>query len=143
MSPDLAAVDRTVPLPSTAARGLVAVAVALAINAVLLALGRGLLSVPSGFDPLQWRPVLVTTAAGAIGGAIVYGLLNRVTDRTDDAFLVIAGLVLIVSFVPLVTDFLQRLPAAVVGFVGLLHVVVAVVTVGALVGRPFGIRARG
>jgi hypothetical protein len=137
-------VERAIPLPPIVTRGLVAVIVALAINALLLAVGRGFLPVPSGFEPMQWRPVLLTTAAGAVGGAVVYALLDRVTTRTDRFFLLVAALVLVVSFTPLVTEFLPRLPTTVVGFVGLLHVVVAVVTVGTLGGRPpFDERTRG
>lgn len=138
MSLDRSNVERAIPLPPAVVRAVVAAVVALAINALLLAIGRGILPVPAGFEPLQWRPVLVTTAAGAIGGAVVYGLLDRVTTRTDRVFLVVAALVLLGSFTPLVTDFLHRLPATVVGFVALLHIVVAVVTAGTLVGWSAG-----
>jgi hypothetical protein len=99
----MSAIDRAVPLPSIAVRGLIAALHAVVVNAVLLAIGRAVLPVPPGFEPLQWRPVVVTAAAGALGGAVVYGLLDRATERTARAFIAIAALVLGASFVPLVT----------------------------------------
>lgn len=121
--------------PVLIVRGLVAVVLVVAVTAVVLAIGRELLTVPPGFEPLQWRPAMLSAAAGAVGGTVVYGAIDRLSSQPDIVFTVVATLVLLASFVPIVTAFLGTVDPAILGFVALLHVTVAVITVRALIGR--------
>ncbi|WP_436927900.1 DUF6069 family protein [Halosimplex amylolyticum] len=117
-------------------RGLVAVAVATAVNAGLT-LATDLAGVAPGFDPLSVGPVVVFTAVGVTGAAITYALLDRLLADPDRAFVVVAAVVLVVSWVP-DTTYAPTLPGATtagVALLALLHLTAAVVAVAVLTDR--------
>jgi hypothetical protein len=103
-------------------------------NAALV-VGVGALDVAPEFRALTLPPVVFLSALGAVGATVVYGLLGRDVANRDRTFLRVAGAVLVLSFVPdvalLVVDPAATVLAVVV--LVLMHVVVAVASVGALV----------
>lgn len=119
---------------SLPARAGLAVALAVLVNAVLV-VAAGALGLAPGFQALTLLPVAVLSALGAGGAAVVYGLFRRLVSAPDRTFIRVAGVVLILSFVPDVA-LLTADPAATVPSVVLLmfmHVVVAGASVWALV----------
>lgn len=105
------------------------------VNAVLVVLV-GAVGIAPEFRALTLPPVALLSAVGAIGAVVVYGLLTRYVDRPERTFRRVAAVVLVLSFVPdlglLVGDPAATVPGVVVLMI--MHVVVAAVSVGALVG---------
>lgn len=132
----------TAPVPATrlAIDGVLAVVVASVVNVLVRFVAVSPLAVPAEFGPLGWVPVLNTTAVGVLGATAVYGILTRVSERPDRAFLGIAAAVLALSFVPLLVPpaFLAGAPASVLGTLAVMHVTTAVVAVGLLLRRRPG-----
>lgn len=83
-------------------RGAVAVVAAMFATAVVRTVAVSL-GVPESVDPMQLDPILTSSAFGAAGATIVYGVLTRVSARPNRDFVVVAAVVLLVSFVPVVT----------------------------------------
>lgn len=115
-------------------RGALAVVLSLVVNGLLLGvvLATG---VVTPFRPLAFGPVLMLSAVGAAGATATYWVLTRVSDRPDRLFPGIAGVVLVLSFVPDVT-FLPGQQGATWGAIAVLmvmHVTVAAASVWALV----------
>ncbi|WP_074792608.1 DUF6069 family protein [Haloferax larsenii] len=121
-----------------ARRGLTAVAVSVAANGLLLALVLASGAVQP-FMPLSYPPVLFLSAVGAIGATLVYGVLSRRVENPDRTFLRVAVAALVLSFLPDIGILFGDPQATIPGVVALMamHVVVAVVCVGALtkIGR--------
>lgn len=115
-------------------RGAIAVVVAVVLNVILVFVS-GRLSIAPGFRPLSVPPVVFLSAAGAVGATVVYGLLDRFVDDVDWAFVWIAGVVLLLSFVPDIGLLVADPAATISGVVVLMimHVIVAGVAVGTLV----------
>lgn len=115
--------------------GTLALVVASAVNVLLGGLATSLLGVSAGYGPLGWGPVVNTTVAATIGATVVYGLLDRVTERPNRAFLGVAGFALLVSFAPLVAPpaFLADAPTPVLVTLAAMHVTTALVVVVVLV----------
>lgn len=117
-------------------RGAVALALALAVNWVLLYAVVALeLSPP--FDALEFPSVTLFTALGVSGATVVYGALTRVSETPDSAFVKIAVVVLLLSIVP---DFALYLyvpgaTAAVASVLAFMHVTAAAASVVALTGH--------
>lgn len=126
----------TIPTQTLAVRGGLAVVASLLLNWVLL--GAALASgVVEPFDALSIPPVSLLTALGAIGATIAYGVITRRSDAPDRTFAIVAGVVLLLSFVPDVA-LLENDPEATVSGVIvliLMHVAVAAVCVLALTDR--------
>lgn len=120
---------RSVPV-----RGGVAAALAVLVNAVLVA-GLSSLGVAPGFDALTLPPVAFLSAVGAVGAALVYWALSRYVADANRVFVRVAGVVLVLSFVPDVALLALDPAATVLGVVALMmmHVTVAVASVWALV----------
>lgn len=112
----------------------VAVVVSVVVNVALVLLA-GALDVAPGFRPLSVPPVAFLSAIGAVGAAVVYWLLGRVSETPDRTFVRVAAAVLLVSFVPDLGLLAADPAATVLGVLVLviMHVVVAVASVGALV----------
>jgi hypothetical protein len=90
-----------------------------------------------GFEPLNVGPVAIFSVLGAVGATVAYGVVDRLSETPDRTFVVVAAVVLLVSFVPDVL-MLQADPAATAPAVAVLmfmHVVVAVACVVSLTGR--------
>lgn len=114
-------------------RGISAVVLSLLVNWLLLGVVL-FTDLVSPFDPLNFIPVTLLTAAGAIGAVIVYALVDRRSSTPDRTFAVVAVVVLLLSFIP---DFalLALDDDATVGAVLVLmvmHVTVAVICIETL-----------
>ncbi|HEX4025042.1 MAG TPA: DUF6069 family protein [Steroidobacteraceae bacterium] len=124
----------------------------LIINLIILYLARPL---APGFMPLSVAPVCMWTILGTIGACITYALVRKWSAHPSRTFLIIAIIVLLLSFIP---DYLT-LHASNGAFKGatpagaavlmLMHVVVAALTVGLFLrirrpeGPTFGIKPIG
>lgn len=129
-----------------ARRGLVAVGLSAIVNAVVLAIVRALEIAP-GFRPFQWAPVLLLSIAGAAGAVVVYWLIERRSARPDRTFSIVAGVVLVASFIPdvrllSVDENATTLAVLVLMF---MHVTIAAVCLATLVdgGRLPGVVGEG
>lgn len=104
-------------------------------NAVVLVIVQALEIAPE-FQALTFPPVLFLSGVGAVGAVAVYWVLDRRVDHPPRTLRRIAAAVLVVSFVPdlalLAVDEAATVPGVVV--LMLMHVVVAAVAVGVLVG---------
>jgi hypothetical protein len=118
-------------------RGAVALVVSVLGVALVRALVGVLVSVPAGFTALTWPPLVAVTAVSAIGATVVYAVLSRLGGDAERRFLGVAGAVLVLSYLPLVTV-AGTLPGAtgtLLVVLGVLHVVAAVgIVVPLLVG---------
>jgi hypothetical protein len=103
------------------------------------------LDIPPEFLPLASSgPTIVFTAVSALGAAAVFGVVRRYTERPEYVFRWIAGVVLLLTFVPDLwllsdggADAFQGATATAVGVLMLMHVVAATVIVGFLTAsRP-------
>ncbi|MCH7659797.1 MAG: hypothetical protein IH933_04200 [Euryarchaeota archaeon] len=114
--------------------GLYAATVAIAVNALVLVIALGVFTVPAEYEPLGWMPVIASSAVGVVGATVVYGLITRISKRPKRTFVVVAALVLLVSFVPLVSPPAELVgaPQSVLVTLGLMHVTTAAVAVGVL-----------
>ncbi|WP_255151472.1 DUF6069 family protein [Halorarius halobius] len=119
-----------------ARRGLSALVVAVVAVALVVSAAR-VLDVAPGFDPFGYGPSTLFTVIGVVGATLVYAVLWRVVADPDRTFTLVAGAVLVVSWVPDVVV-APALPGATTGGVlvlAFLHLVVAVVAVGFLTER--------
>ncbi len=114
--------------------GVVSAAFSVLVN-VSIVLVIGSLNIAPGFRPLSVPPVVFLTVLGAGAAVMVYGLLGRIVVDVDRVFLRIAGVLLILSFVPDIALLVVDSSATVLGVVVLMimHVVVAGMSVGFLV----------
>lgn len=117
--------------------GLFAAVAAMVANGVLFAVAVDALGVPAGF-PLAWLPVLASSAIPAVVATVVYGAIARVSRRPNRAFLLVAAVVLAVSFVPFASPppGLASAPSSVYATLGAMHVAAAVAIVGLLTRVP-------
>ena len=124
-------------------RGGAAALVAVVVNAALVAVAQAL-GVAPGFMALSYPPVAFLSAVGAIGATVVYGLIARRRDDPDPLFVRVAGVVLVLSFLPdvglLFGDEAATIPGVVV--LMLMHVVVAAASVR-LLTQPGALAAAG
>jgi hypothetical protein len=125
--------------------GLLAVILAIIVNALVLVTALGVFGVPTEYEPLGWMPVVVSSAIGMIGATLVYGLVTRISERPNRSFVIVASVVLLVSFAPLVS-----LPAELVGApqsvlvtLGLMHVTAAAVAVSVLPRAAASLAVKG
>ncbi|MFC6731295.1 MULTISPECIES: DUF6069 family protein [unclassified Haladaptatus] len=127
-----------------ARRGVLALVISLV--AVLIARGiiGALLTVPTGFDPLNWGAIVFVTTISAVGATIVYGLLDRFTKRVTRNFLVAAAIAFVVETIPLFTV-APLFPGATSTLIAVtlgLHIIVAVGIVASLLRGPELVRRR-
>lgn len=118
--------------------GLIALFVASGLNLVLWALARYLLRLPLHLPsrpgvldlaPASPGQIVLVTALAAVGATLVWGLLLRLTRWARPLFLILALLVLLLSFGPLLA--LPITPAEQI-VLGLMHVTAAVAIVAVL-----------
>ncbi|WP_410765630.1 DUF6069 family protein [Haloferax sp. DFSO60] len=128
----------TLPRATLARRGLLAVTLSVIANALVLALVLASGAVQP-FPPLSYPPVILFSALGALGAALVYGVLSTRVENPDRTFTQVAIAVLVLSFIPdiglLFGDPLATIPGVVVLMA--MHTIVAGICVGTLtrVGR--------
>lgn len=118
------------------ARGIGALALSLVGNWLVLWLVLAF-DLVEPFEPISFSPVTLLTALGVLGAIVVYGALTRRSATPDRTFVVIAAVVLVLSFVPdlalLSSDPAATVPAVIVLMV--MHVVAAVACVVMLTDR--------
>lgn len=128
--------ESSVGTKELAKRGSLAVILSVVANIIVLQA----VLVPSlvqQFEPLNVPPVVLFSALGAFGATVTYALVDRLSESPDRVFTIIAGVALVLSFVPDIA-LLQINPAATLPAVIVLmvmHVVSAVVCVASLTGR--------
>jgi hypothetical protein len=113
--------------------GLLTVLVAVIANALVRVVALSFIAVPAGFFLLEWGPVIASSAVGAVGATAVYSVITRVSHRPNRTFTVVAAVVLL-SFGTFVGPAppLVSAPAPILAVLAMMHVVVAVVSVGVL-----------
>jgi hypothetical protein len=116
-------------------RGAVATVLAVAVN-VAIVLVADAVGIAPGFEHLSARRVALLSAAGAVGATTVYLVLARAVATPDRTFRLVAGIVLVLSFLPDLALLSAEEAATVPGVLVLMlmHVVVAVLAVGLLTG---------
>jgi hypothetical protein len=114
--------------------GLLAVLAALVANTLVRTVALSVVAVPAGFWPLGWGPVIASTAIGAGGATIVYGVIAHFSQRPNRPFAIVAAVVLVLSFVSFIAPppVLAAAPASVMAVLAVMHVIVAVASVGVL-----------
>jgi hypothetical protein len=80
--------------------GAVLVVAATAADLIVAAVLRGALGVPNGFSPLSAPAVATGSIAGMLGATAVFGWLARVRPDPRAAFVRIALIALVVSWIP-------------------------------------------
>lgn len=110
-------------------RGLLAAVLATVTNALLLMIASSLFGavvVPPG-EALSLGPVVVASAIGAIGAAVVFGVIGRFSRRPIRVFRATALVVLLLSLAPIP---LQGVVGPSAGALALMHVLAAAIVVG-------------
>ena len=80
-------------------RGLLAICLAVLVNGVIyLLVTRGALVEP--FGALTPPPVIFLTIFGTIAATTVYGAITRISPYPDRVFVALAGVALLLSFIP-------------------------------------------
>ena len=114
--------------------GVLAAVLAAVVNALVLVIWSSLFGavvVPPD-EVLTLGPVVAASAIGAIGAAVVFGIIGRFSRRPIPVFRVIATVVLLLSLVPIPLQGVAG-PSAVALI--LMHVVAAATVVGVLTAR--------
>lgn len=116
-----------------ALRGIGAIVVALVANLALLTAVLQTAAVPR-FQPLNYISVVTLTTLGLLGATLVYWLLVQWKPDPDRLFAWIAGIILVVSFLPDIGLLYVDPQATVPGVLVLMamHVIAAAVAVGML-----------
>lgn len=114
-------------------RGVAAIFLALLVNVTLLTIVLQGGVVPR-FRPLDYTSVVTLTTLGVLGATVVYWLLVQWKPEPDRLFAWIAGILLVVSFLPDIGLLYIDPQATVPGVLVLMgmHVIAAIVAVGML-----------
>ena len=86
-------------------------------------------------EVLTLGPVVAASAIGAIGAAVVFGIIGRFSRRPVRVFRITALVVLLLSLVPIP---LQGVAGPSAGALILMHVMAAAIVVGVLTATPRG-----
>lgn len=127
----------TVGAKRLATYGLLAVLLASSVNGLVRAIALTAAGVPVVF-PLAWGPVIASSAIGAVGATLVYGVITRVSARPNRTFTIIAMIVLLLSFAGPVNVYLSPPPElagtpwSVYATLAVMHVTAAAVIVSVL-----------
>ena len=114
-----------------------AAVLAAAANALVLVIWSSLFGavvVPPD-EVLTLGPVVAASAIGAIGAAVVFGIIGRFSRRPVRVFRITALVVLLLSLVPIP---LQGVAGPSAGALILMHVMAAAIVVGVLTATPRG-----
>jgi hypothetical protein len=128
-------------LPETVARTALAAVAAVVANVLLRALAIAVFDIPSAFEHLALRAVIVSTLAGVIAAGVVYAVVARLARDPARTFTVVAVVALLLSFAAPLMVGLEDPPeypgtdAASVGTLMAMHVVTAAIAVVALTRR--------
>lgn len=80
--------------------GLIASVVSAIANLLLMLVTKPFLAVPDSFGPLAVPPIILWSVIGAFGAIGVYALVRKFSSDPHKVFLIIAMVVLVLSFVP-------------------------------------------
>jgi hypothetical protein len=119
--------------------GVVVVSVAVVATTIVRGVAGTVGAVPAAFAPLSWSQVTGVSVVGSAGGVFAYALLDRYTAHPRRNFIAVAAVILLLSTAPLWVA--GRMAGATVESIlvlAVLHLVVAVVTVGLLVRMDRG-----
>jgi hypothetical protein len=118
--------------------GPLAIVGAVAANAVVRAVELAVLPVPNEFFPLRAPASFVgLTVAGMLGAVIAYAVVGRFSKIAVRTFRIVAGVALLLSFLPDLGLLVGGMPGATLtGVLALMvmHVVAAAIAVGVLTG---------
>lgn len=114
--------------------GVLAILAASGVNVLVLELALAVLDIPPTFTPLPlgWGPVVASSAVGAIGATVGYGVIARYSTRPNRTFTIVAAVVWVLSYGNLLTPTLAGAPAVVYAILGLMHVTAAITIVGVM-----------
>lgn len=126
--------------PSLALATIIAIVVSTVLNLAIRGITLVGVDVDDRFLPLQLGPVLFLSVVSALGGGLLLAALIRWTRRPRRTFLLAAGIVFILSMLPVVGVILGDdedpqfggAPWLVMVALGAMHVVSALVVVGTL-----------
>ena len=128
-------------MPDLVRRTALAAVAAAAANVVVRAVAIAAFDIPSEFEHLALRAVIVSTLAAVLAAGAVYALIARRARDPDRTFTVVALAALILSLAAPLSVGLQDPPeypgtdAASVGTLMAMHVVAATITIAALTRR--------
>lgn len=80
--------------------GLVAAVASSLVNLALMLLAKPALGVPDSFGPLSAGPITFWSFIGAFGAIGVYALVRRWSATPNRTFVIVAAIVLVLSFIP-------------------------------------------
>lgn len=117
--------------------GLFAVIVTSIVNVLVLAIGLATFEFPSEFvggqfGPLALGPVVVNSAVAAIGATLVYGVISRYAAKPNRTFVIIAGVILVLSFGMFLAPDISDAPPRVFVLLAVMHVTAAAAIVSVL-----------
>lgn len=114
--------------------GLLTVLTSIMVNAILRVIAYQFIAIPADFWPLRWGMVITSTAVTAIGATVVYWVSTHFTQRPNRTFVLIAVLVLLLSFGSFIAppQILEEVPTSVSVVLAGMHVSVAVICVSLL-----------
>ncbi len=116
--------------------GPLAIVAALAANFIVRAIALAVLDIPADFMPLQTPAFIPFTVVGLLGAILVFAIIGRVARRPVRTFVIVAAVVLVLSFLPDIGLLASGAPGATLPGIlvlMLLHVVAAVIVVALLV----------
>jgi hypothetical protein len=110
-----------------------AVAAAVIANVALRALAVAVFDIPQPeFEPLNVRPVILSTFGGVIAAGLVYALIARTTRNARRVFLIVATVALLLSLIAPLTIDDPNADAESVGTLVAMHIVAAAISVPTL-----------
>jgi glucose dehydrogenase len=128
-------------LPEIVARTALAAVAAVVANVLLRAIAIALFDIPSEFEHLALRAVIVSTLIGVIAAGLVYAIVARRATDPARTFTIIAVVALVLSLAAPLSVGLQDPPeyagtdAAAVGTLMLMHVLTAAIVVWSFTRR--------
>lgn len=114
--------------------GLLAVLTSIIVNAIIRVIAYQFIAIPAGFWPLRWGTVITSTGITTIGATVVYWASTRFSQRPNRTFVIIAVLVLLLSFVSFVAPppVFEAAPTSVHLVLAGMHISAAVICVSFL-----------
>lgn len=120
--------------------GILAALAASVANVLVLELAFVVVEVPLTFKPLPlgWGPVVASSAVGAVGATVMYGVIAYYSRQPNRTFTYVAVAVLVLSYANFLSPALASAPVVVYAILGLMHVTAAVTIVWVLRRTPRG-----
>jgi len=114
----------------------IAAVAAVIVNVLLRALAVAAFDIPQPeFEPLNLRPVILSTLGGVIAAGLVYALIAQITRAPGRPFLIVAAAALLLSLIAPLTIDDPNADADAVGTLIAMHVVAAAISVPVLIRR--------